>query len=63
MKGFFRLIGVLLALYVVRCVLTGSVVVASGPRARTLRRDTEPVRYWGAIGIYSLLVLALLFVF
>lgn len=62
-KSFFRLIGILLAVYVVKCVLDGTVIVKSGPGARTLHRDTEPRQYWSGIIIYSLLALALLFIF
>jgi len=62
-KPFFRLLGILLAVYVVRCVLHGTVLVRSGPGARTLHRETEPTQYWSGIVIYSLLVVALLFIF
>lgn len=63
MKFIFRLLGVLLAIYVVRCVLQGSVVVSWGPGARTFRRADNPGWFWTSIVIYSLLTLALIFVF
>lgn len=63
MKPFFRLLGILLAAYVVRSVLHGTVVVRAGAGARTLHRETEPTQFWSGIVIYSLLVIALLFIF
>lgn len=62
-KPYFRLVGFLLAAYVVKCLFDRTVIVRSGPGARTLSRDAQPRQYWSALVIYSLLVSALLFVF
>lgn len=62
-KVFFDLLGVLLSIYVVACVLNGSVIVRSGIGARTLRRNSEPNQYWLGVGIYALLAVALITVF
>ena len=63
MKAFFDLLGVLLGIYVVFCVLNGSVIARSGIGARTYRRASEPNQYWVVIGIYTLLTIALITVF
>jgi hypothetical protein len=59
----FKLLGALLALYVVQCLVTGAVFAKSGPWGRTYRRDEDSLGYWGAVGAYVVLVLALFFVF
>lgn len=63
MKQLFALLGVLLALYAVSCVVTGSVVVKWGPGARRFRREEDPRRFWTGVGVYALLALALVLVF
>lgn len=63
MRQFFVLLGLLLALYVVSCVVTGSVVVKWGPGARRFRRDDDPRQFWAGVGVYTLLALALVLVF
>jgi hypothetical protein len=63
MTGIFKLAGALLAAYVLRCIASGSVYARSGIWGRTFRREEERWNFWGAILAYSLLSLALLFVF
>ena len=60
---FCRLLGALVGIYVVYCVLQGRVIVSWGPGARTFLRQENPGWFWTSVGIYSLLVLMLLFVF
>jgi hypothetical protein len=62
-RQFFVLLRLLLALYVVSCVVTGSVVVKWGPGARRFRRDEDPQQFWAGVGVYTLLALALVLVF
>jgi len=59
----FRLLGILLALYVVRCLSTGEVFAKSGPWGKTCRREEDTFEYWGAIVVYVGIVLALFFWF
>ena len=63
MTGIFKLAGILLAVYILRCIASGSVYARSGIWGRTFRRDEERWTFWSAIVAYSLLALALLFVF
>lgn len=63
MDGLFKLLGVLLALYVAQCFMTGSVYAKYRFWGRTYTRDAEPFGYWSTVGIYCLLSLALFFVF
>jgi hypothetical protein len=57
------LLGVLHALYVVRTKVAGAVYAKSGIWGRTFRRDDDRFGFWSAIVAYSLLSLAMLFVF
>ncbi|MGH8175888.1 MAG: hypothetical protein ACREV5_06460 [Steroidobacter sp.] len=59
----FKMLGVLLSIYVVHCLMTGAVLAKSGAWGRTYRRDENALGYWGAVGSYSVLVLALFFLF
>jgi hypothetical protein len=63
MDIFFRVLGVLLALYVVQALRTGAVYARSRAWGRTFTRADDAFGYWAAIGSYSLLSLALVFVF
>lgn len=63
MDILFRVLGVLLALYVVQALRTGSVYARSRAWGRTFTRADDAFGYWAAIGSYSLLSLALVFVF
>ncbi|HVP29740.1 MAG TPA: hypothetical protein VMW35_11330 [Myxococcota bacterium] len=63
MADTFRLLGVLLACYVVYGVGSGHVYGKSGVWGRTYVRDDDPWGYWGTIGAYSALTFALLFLF
>jgi len=59
----FKILGVLLAIYIVHCLTTGAVFAKRGPWGRTFRRDENAFGYWGAIGSYVVLALALLLFF
>jgi len=62
-KLFFVLLGVLLAIYVVSCVLGGSVVVKAGLGRRTYQREAQPNMFWLSVGIYAALAIALMTIF
>lgn len=59
----FKILGVLLACYVVQALRTGAVFAQGRVWGRTYTRDVDPFLYWSAIGSYGLLSLALVFVF
>lgn len=63
MDGLFKILGVLLACYVAQALWTGSVYARWRAWGRTFTRADDALGYWGAIGSYCLLSLALLFVF
>ncbi|HEU4623965.1 MAG TPA: hypothetical protein VFS52_04335 [Steroidobacteraceae bacterium] len=63
MHALFRVLGVLLAGYIVLALLSGAVYAKSGPWGRTFTRAEEPLHYWSAIASYALLSLALMFWF
>lgn len=63
MDGLFRLLGILLALYVALSLERGVVYAKSGPWGRSYRRDEHSYHYWSAIVCYVLLSLALIFLF
>jgi hypothetical protein len=60
---FFKVLGLLLAGYVVMAVLSGAVYAKSGVWGRTFRRMDRPLRYWSAIAAYTVLSVALMFWF
>jgi hypothetical protein len=62
MDAGFRLLAVLVALYVLYGLATGEVYAKSGIWGRR-QRDESPLGYWGAIGSYSVLALMLAFLF
>jgi hypothetical protein len=59
----FKMLGLAVGLYVGYGLLTREVYAKSGISGRIFRRDDDPRGYWSAIVAYSLLALALLFVF
>ena len=59
----FKLLGVLLALYVARSIARGEVTMKSGLWAKTVGRAESPTEFWICIAIYSGLAVALLTVF
>jgi hypothetical protein len=59
----FKLLGVAVGLYVGYGLLSREIYARSGPGGRLFRRDEDPRGYWSAIVAYSLLTLALVFVF
>jgi len=63
MDGLFRILGILLACYVVQSLMRGSVYAKSGIWGRTFTRDENPWHYWSAIVCYTLLSAALVFIF
>jgi hypothetical protein len=63
MNVLFKALGLLLAGYVVMAVLRGAVYAKSAVWGRTFRRIDQPLRYWSAIAVYTLLCVALVFWF
>jgi hypothetical protein len=61
--GLFKLLGFLLACYVLRALSTGEVYARSGIWGRTFRRDEQPWSYRSAVVAYAMLSIALMFVF
>lgn len=59
----FKLLGVLVAIYIVHCLATGAVYAKAGSWGRSYRRDEHAYGYWSAVGSYSVLVLMLFFLF
>jgi hypothetical protein len=59
----FKVLSVLLALYIAQCILTGKVFVKSGLWGKTVERDESPTQFWLCTAVYIALALALLFVF
>jgi hypothetical protein len=62
-SDMFKLLGALLAMYVIYCVLRGETFAKQGPWGRTLRRDEGAARFRAVIGVYVLLSAALMFYF
>lgn len=61
--NMFKLLGILVALYVAYALSIGEVYAKRGVSGATSTRAGEPYRYWSAIAAYALLAIALLFVF
>jgi hypothetical protein len=59
----FKFLGVLVALYVVYALSIGRVYAKRGPWGATWTRVEQPLHYWSAIVVYSLLSAALVFIF
>ena len=57
----FKILEVVLAVYVARCIVTGDVYGRSGLWGRSWRRDEDALGYWSAVGAYGALVLMLIF--
>jgi uncharacterized BrkB/YihY/UPF0761 family membrane protein len=58
----FRLLGVLLALYVGWSVLRGTIHAKRAAWGETIERDADPQRFW-TVALYVGLALALVFIF
>jgi hypothetical protein len=63
MHGLFRILGVAVAFYVAVALRSGHVYARSGPWGRDFERGSDGWRYWSAIVTYSLLGIALIFIF
>jgi uncharacterized BrkB/YihY/UPF0761 family membrane protein len=59
----FKFLGVLVALYTIFAVVRGEVYAKSRAWGRSVQRSHEPRYFWVVVSIYSLLALALIFVF
>lgn len=59
----FKILGILLAVYVCYSIVAGRVLAKAGPRAREVRRDESPRYFWVVIAIYACLSIALVTIF
>jgi hypothetical protein len=59
----FRLLGLLLALYVGWAVLRGTVHAKRAHWGETIERDADPHRFWTVVAVYAGLAIALVFIF
>lgn len=59
----FKLLGAVLALYVLYAVYVGRVYVKHGPGGRAVWRDEEPRYFWVCVATYAGLTLALFTIF
>jgi hypothetical protein len=63
MHALFRLLGLLLAAYLLQALHSGHVYARSGFFGRDVSRDAQPFGYCSAVVTYALLAAALLLVF
>ena len=56
----FKVLGVVLALYVAYAAITGEVIAKSGPGMRRVRRVESTRYFWTVIAIYAALALAMI---
>jgi amino acid permease len=59
----FKILGVLLFFYVAISFATGNIYAKDRAWGRTYRRDENPWNYWSTLVIYSLLSIAMFFLF
>ena len=59
----FKILGILVALYVVYALAAGQVYAKRGPWGATSKRSDDPFNYWAAVVVYTGLSAALVFVF
>ena len=59
----FKMLGILVALYVVYALAAGQVYARRGVWGALLKRSENPFRYWAAVTAYSCLSAALILVF
>lgn len=59
----FKVLGVLLAFYVVYAVTSGQVYAKSGPGGRMVTKLASPRYFWIVIAIYAALSIALMILF
>ena len=59
----FKVIGVVLAVYVCYAIVNGSVYAKSGPSGHSVVRGESPGYFWVVIAIYAALSLALVLLF
>jgi len=58
----FKILGILVALYVVYALAAGQVYAKRGPWGATSKRSDDPFNYWAAVAVYTGLSAALVFV-
>jgi hypothetical protein len=59
----FKILGALLICYVAHGLSTGQIYGRYRAWGRTFRRDDDPWLYWSTMAVYSLLAMALIFLF
>lgn len=55
----FKVLGGVLALYVLYAAITGSIYVKSGPWGRVVHREGSPEYFWISVVVYAGLAMAL----
>lgn len=61
--SLLKLLGVLVACYVVYALAHGEIYAKSGIWGRTYRRDDDATKFWTTVVVYSLLSIALVLLF
>ena len=61
--SFFKVLGVLVALYTAYAAISGRVYVKAGASGKTITRAESPGQFWVSIVIYAGLSIALMTVF
>jgi len=61
--SLFKILGVVLLLYVVYGMSVGEIYAKRGIWGATIKRDEQPVGYWSTITVYTGLSIALVFFF
>jgi len=59
----FKILGILVALYVVYALAAGHVYAKRGPWGALSKRTEDAFNYWAAVIVYACLSTALIFVF
>ena len=59
----FKILGMLVALYVAYALAAGQVYAKRGPWGAMSKRAEDPFNYWAAVTVYTGLSAALIFVF
>jgi hypothetical protein len=59
----FKIVGAVVALYVLYALYAGEVYAKRGWWGATSKRGEQSLRYWSSIVVYTILAVALFFVF
>ena len=59
----FKIIAILIVLYIGYAILTGTVHTKSGPGSKTFSKKAEPAEYWFTVSLYLLIAIVTYFYF